>query len=123
MSGVSELDLGDPISYLVLEPGAPVYAADGERIGTVEHVLSVPDDDIFDGLVVETPNGRRFVDAPYVEEIHERGVVLTLTAAEADALPEPAPHPPMLEAGPEDVVPDDLRDKLRRAWQLISGDY
>ena len=38
---------------------------------------------IFDGIVIDTPDGRRFVDAPEVARIFERAVVLTITADEA----------------------------------------
>jgi hypothetical protein len=120
------MDLGPPASYLTLGAGAPVYSSDGERIGTVEHVLADADTDIFDGIVIDTrlgPGGHRFADAPLVDEIYEGGVVLTASAAEAESLPEPTPGPPAVEVGPEDVVPDDLRRKLRRAWDLISGRY
>ena len=34
---------------------------------------------------------------------------------------ERSPSAAALETGPEDTVPDDVRDKLRRAWDLISG--
>ena len=43
---------------------------------------------IFDGIVIDTDKGRRFVDAPEVDRIFERAVVLSITAAEAEALPE-----------------------------------
>lgn len=116
-------DLGAPSSYLALQPGTPVYSSDGEKLGEVEHVLAVPGDDIFDGVVVDRsvlPGGHRFVDAPQVEEIYERGVVLKIDAAEAESLPEPSANPGILEAGPDDTV-EAGRDKLRRAWDLISG--
>lgn len=116
-------DLGSPSSYLVLQPGAVVYTSDGRKIGEVEHVLAVPDDDIFDGIVLDTsvlPGGHRFVDAPEVDEIYERGVVLAIDAAAAEELPEPSANPGALEAGPDDVA-DGKHDRLRRAWDLISG--
>jgi hypothetical protein len=117
-------DLGQPISYLALEKGAPVYAGDGKRLGDVEHVLADPDADVFDGFVIDTsvlPGGHRFVDAPQVDRIYERGVVLNLDAAAAESLPEPSGNPATLEVGPDDMVPEGLDDKLRRAWDLISG--
>jgi hypothetical protein len=40
--------------------------------------------------VIDTPDGRRFVDAPEVARIAERAVTLTITAEEVKALPEPA---------------------------------
>jgi hypothetical protein len=119
-------DLGDPGSYLTLTDGTPVLTSDGERIGVVEHVLAAPDADVFDGLVVDTqagPGGWRFVDAPLVESIHERGVVLSVDAAAAAKLPEPSENPSALSATPDDAGPDDLGDKLRRAWDWISGKY
>jgi hypothetical protein len=116
-------DLGPPSSYLVLREGTPVYAGGGERIGTVEHVLAVPDEDIFDGLVLDTPAGPRFADSPLVDEIFERGVVLTIDRAAAERLPEPSANAAALEANADDTVPDRLHDKLRRAWDLVSGRY
>src|SRR3954471_25085312 len=47
------LGLGDPISYLTLSEGTPVFAAGGERIGVVEHVLADTNADVFDGLIVD----------------------------------------------------------------------
>ena len=117
------MDLGDPASYLVLADGTPVLTSDGREIGTVEHVLADADADVFDGLVLSTAAGHRFADAEHVDAIHERGVVLALDAAAAERLPEPGPNPAALDTGPEDTVPDDLRDKLRRAWDYISGRY
>ena len=40
---------------------------------------------IFDGIVITTPDGRRFVDAPEVARITEQRVTLTIDAAEAQA--------------------------------------
>ena len=81
-------DLGDPIAYLVLEEGTPVYSSDGARVATVRHVLADTASDIFDGIVLAGDGPDRFVDAPEVARIHERGVILSLTAEQAAALPE-----------------------------------
>jgi uncharacterized protein YrrD len=116
-------DLGPPISYLALEPGVPVYSSDGEELGRVEHLLAEPEEDIFDGFVIDTsvlPGGHRFVDAPEVAAIYERGVVLKIDAAAAEQLPKPSANPGVLEAGPDDLAPE-RHAKLRRAWDLISG--
>ena len=118
-------DLGAPSSYLAVRPGVAVYASDGEKLGEVEHVLAVPDDDVFDGIVLDTsvlPGGHRFVDAPEVAEIYERGVVLGIDAAAAEDLPEPSANPGALEAHPGDMAKSG-HDKLRRAWDLLSGNY
>ena len=117
-------DLGQPISYLALEKGTPAYSSDGRRVGNVEHVLAEPDADLFDGIVLDTsvlPGGHRFVDAPQVDRIHEGGVVLNVDAAAAESLPAPSDNPAALEVGPDDMVPEGLEDRLRRAWDLISG--
>ena len=117
-------DLGQPSSYLTLEPGVSVYSRDGKKLGKVEHVLADKQADIFDGIVLDTsvlPGGHRFADAPQVGEIHERGVVLDLDAAEAERLPEPGANPAVMEADPDDVEGSDLERKLRSAWSRISG--
>jgi hypothetical protein len=117
-------DLGAPGSYLTCGEGLPVYSRDGRQVGKVAHVLADPDIDVFDGIVLDKsvlPGGHRFADATQVDEIYERGVVLTIEAAAAERLPEPSPSPGEIEIGPDDVVPDELHDKLRRAWGRISG--
>jgi hypothetical protein len=83
-------DLGDAIGYKVLRRGTPVLSADGVELGTVRRVQDNAREHIFDGIVMDTRSGRRFVDAPEVARIYERGVVLTIGAEEARNLPEPA---------------------------------
>jgi hypothetical protein len=118
------MELGAPGSYMTLAPGVPVYTSDGQPLGEVEHVLAEPDKDIFDGVVLKLDGGeRRFVDAPEIGPIHERGVVLDLDAAAAARLPEPSENPAAMATGPDDTVESDLQQKLRRAWDLISGKY
>ncbi len=78
---------GDAIGYQVLRRGTVVRSADGVQIGTVRRVLDNAREHIFDGIVVDTPDGRRFVDAPEVARIHERAVVLTINAEAARELP------------------------------------
>jgi uncharacterized protein YrrD len=121
-------ELGQPASFLVLTSGAAVYASDGERLGEVEHVLCDPEIDIFDGIVIDRsvlPGGHRFVDASRVEEIYERGVVLSIDSAAAQSLPEPSENPGSMEVTGEEMVErewdDELEQKLRRAWDMISG--
>jgi hypothetical protein len=117
-------DLGTPTSFLTLPKGVPVYSSDGEELGKVEYVLSAPNIDIFDGIVLDTsvlPGGHRFVDAPEVADIYEGGVVLTIDAAAAANLPEPGANPGSIEVGPGDIDAGERDSKLRRAWDLISG--
>ena len=87
-------DLGQPSSYLSLAAGVPVFSSDGSEVGKVEHVLAVPSLDVFDGIVLDRsilPGGHRFVDAPEVEEVFERGVLLKIDRAAAEKLPSQAP--------------------------------
>src|SRR5947199_6679704 len=81
-------DDGHAISYKVLPRGTPVRSSDGVQIGTVRRVQENARENIFDGIVLDTPQGKRFVDAPEVARIAERGVTLTIDAAEAAELPE-----------------------------------
>jgi hypothetical protein len=120
------VDYGEPVSYLTLEPGADVVSSDGEVVGKVQHVLAAAEEDIFDGLVIDTrfgPGGLRFVDADQVEELYEKAAVLRIGADEVDRLPEPAPAPPALESHGVEDSESPLQSKLRRAWDLISGNY
>jgi uncharacterized protein YrrD len=117
-------DLGAPSSYLSLAAGTPVFSCDGESLGKVEHVLSDPQADIFDGLVIDRsvlPGGHRFVDAEQVEECFERGVLLKLDRAAAESLPEPGKNPAAMEVDPGEGVDSGLEQKLKRAWELLSG--
>ena len=121
-------DLGNPSSYLALAEGTPVYSSDGEKLGEVEHVLCDQEIDIFDGLVIDQsvlPGGHRFADATQVDEIYERGVVLTVDAVAAEKLPEPGKSAAAMEVTGEDFVErewdDEVEGKLKRAWDFLSG--
>jgi Mrp family chromosome partitioning ATPase len=81
-------DDGHAIGYKVLPRGTPVRSSDGIQVGTVRRVMDNVREHIFDGIVIDTPRGQRFVDAPEVGRIFERAVILTITAAEAEELPE-----------------------------------
>src|SRR5215211_3438980 len=101
MSGTD--DLGAPVSFLALDEGTAVYAADGEEVGQVAHVLANEEEDIFDGIVIAHGLGRH-------------------TFADAEPLPEPSENPAVMEETSEDEE-SSLSDKLRRAWDLLSGNY
>ena len=82
------IDDGTAISYTALQSGVPVYSSDEIVVGKVSEVLDNARERIFDGIVLENETGVRvFVDAPEVARTAERGVTLTLTAAEAAELP------------------------------------
>ena len=50
----STAELGEPIAYLALKEGTPVYDRTGERVGVLEHVVADEPTDIFEGLIVHT---------------------------------------------------------------------
>lgn len=82
-------DDGLAISYKALRRGTRVRASDGTEVGKVSRVQDNVRESIFDGIVIETRRGKRFVDAPEVEHIAERAVTLTISAEEVEALPVP----------------------------------
>lgn len=117
------MNLGPPVSYLVLETGVPVFDPAGAQIGRVEHVLAAEEEDIFDGIVIDArgrAGGWRFADADQIAALHERGVVLSVRA---DALHDPDPGPAAVGVDPADTTDTPLRARLRRAWDYISGNY
>ena len=119
-------DHGQPRSYLDIDEGVDVVSSDGQVVGKLEHVLADEQSDIFDGIVVDTsagPGGHRFVDAPDVDGFFERAVVLTLSGADAEQLYEPSDNPAVMQHGGEEDSESPLGQKLRRAWDLISGRY
>ena len=94
------MDEGRPISFRVLEPGTPVWCSDDQEIGTVDTVLATDREDIFDGIVIRTKAGRRFVDAPEVARVAERRVTLSITSTEVEQLPEHERGGPEFQADP-----------------------
>lgn len=117
------MDLGLPISYEVLEPGTKVLSADGLQVGTVAHVLAAEDEDVFDGIVIAAGDGHRFADADDIQEIHEHGVLLKLSGEACAQLPEPGENPAVMHDDPAGHASGQLSEKLRRAWDLLSGNY
>jgi hypothetical protein len=83
------MDEGRPVSYEALPVGAAVLSATGAEFGTVEHVLQVPELDLFDGIVVKTKHGLRFVDRDQVADMTTTLVRCALTDEEAANLPAP----------------------------------
>jgi sporulation protein YlmC with PRC-barrel domain len=80
-------DLDEPIGYLVLPRGTPVVASDGVTVGTVHKVQHHVRERIFDGLVIQTDEGKRFVDAPEVAGLTRRQVDLEIDSAAVAELP------------------------------------
>ena len=75
------------IGYQALPRGVPVHASDGVLVGRVDRVLDNAREHIFDGIVIATETGNRFVDAPEVVRITSARVTLSIDAAAVARLP------------------------------------
>ena len=104
------------ISYEAVPTGVPVLTSSGQEIGTLEHVLQIPAEDLFDGLVVATKDGLRFVDADQVQVITATYVRSTLDEAAAAHLPEPDGEPVYHVDALQDTGPS-LGDRLGRLFR------
>ena len=78
-----------PIAYTALQPGTAVQTKDGHAFATVRAVLVDEKVAVFDGIVVQTAEGTRFVDAPLIGTIYSTHVCTTLSADQAANLPLP----------------------------------
>jgi hypothetical protein len=78
-----------PIAYTALQSGTPVQTSDGHPFATVEAVLVDEKVSVFDGIVVQTAEGTRFIDADQISSIYTSCVRTTLTAQQAANLPLP----------------------------------
>ncbi len=111
------MDPGRPISYMALEVGTPILTTSGTEFGKVEHVLQIPELDVFDGLAIKTHrHGIRFVDRDQITEIMTTAVRSTVTDDQVDSLPEPK--------GPLVLHPDTAHDEgpsLTARWGRLFG--
>lgn len=107
------IDLGAPVSHSALQKGTPVFSRQHEQVGTLHVVVADPGADSFDALVIEKSYGLRVALAEQVESIHASAIVLALDTPTCGRLPAP-------EADP-DVAQETARNRLRRAWEVISG--
>jgi len=82
--------MADPVSWLLIEPGWKVRAANGSEVGEVDEVVGDSNADIFDGLAIATTRfGKpRYVPSEQVAEITEGTVALSLTPAQVEQLRE-----------------------------------
>ena len=104
------------LSYHAAVPGTPVFTRSGKEIGTLEHVLEVPGRDLFDGIVVATDWGLRFIDADQVELITICNVRCRLDDAEAARLPPPE-GAAVYQVSSLDEIGDSLHERLGRMFR------
>lgn len=122
------------VSYQGVSPGVPVLTKDGKQFGILEHVMEVPEEDLFDGIVVWIgsggwlerqiqrelsmgesgiarklellqPHHLRFVDADQVAAITGGYIRCNLDEAQAAGLPAPAQDAPLYYANAIDQAP------------------
>jgi hypothetical protein len=95
--------MADPVSWLMIEPGWRVEAADGEEVGRVLEVTGDSGADIFDGLAIAFSmfDGPRYVPSEQVGEIVDGRVRLNLDHAAVEALSEFTEPPVEVEIEPE----------------------
>ncbi len=91
--------MADPVSWLVVEPGWKVVAADGEELGRVEEIVGDTGEDIFNGLAISTGllGKPKYVPAERVTGIVEGEVRLDLPADAVEHLDDHDLQPPSEE--------------------------
>jgi hypothetical protein len=109
-------DPATPIAYGALEKGTAMLTRSGRQFGTVEHVLQIPEEDLFDGIVTATEQGLRFVDRDQIELITTAYVRCALSDDEAAALPVPDGAPVYTVNALQDVG-GSLHDRLGRMFR------
>jgi hypothetical protein len=111
----------DPaVSYRAAVPGTPVLTRTGTEIGTLEHVLALPGEDGFDGLVVATDWGLRFIGADEVELITVRHVRCRLDDEQAARLPPPD-GTAVYRVSALDEIGDSLHERLGQMFHRPYG--
>lgn len=116
-----------PIAYEALSKGTPVLTSTGTHIGSVEHVLADASLDLFDGIVVKTADGLRFVPADRVGSITTEAVHTRVTDADVSSLQKPHTGDAVFEADPEQNTGSELnewfgRHFLREHWTRPRND-
>ena len=95
--------MADPVSWLMIEAGWDVLAADGSEVGKVDEVTGDSNADIFDGLAIATSalGKPRYVPGEQVAAITDGAVRLSLTREQVQALPEYLEPATTLEVEPD----------------------
>lgn len=110
------MEKGNRIAYTGLAVGTPVVTGDMRQFGTVEHVLQIPEEDLFDGIAISTSDGLRFVERDQIADITDTCVICQLSEEQAKALP--APHgTPVLHVDALDDTGGSLHDRVGRLFR------
>lgn len=92
--------LNDPASYLTVAPGDRGNDLYGWFVGRVVEPRVTPEDEQFDGIVVDFRGRHVFVDAPEVRAIHLGVVQLGITTADVARVAFDRSAPPQWPDGP-----------------------
>ncbi|HUK44951.1 MAG TPA: hypothetical protein VLV28_06635 [Gaiellaceae bacterium] len=84
---------GDPVSWLQIEQGWKVVTSDGVLVGKVAQIEGDKNDDIFDGIAVESGTQTRYVPGEEVGQIFPGQVTLKIGSTDLGTL-EPFQAPP-----------------------------
>src|SRR5215510_7973141 len=106
---------GTPISFAGATRGTPVLSSSGTKIGTLEHVLDVAELDVFEGIVVATGHGLRFIDADHLPEFTTTHIQTSLDDEQAAKLPPPD-GPPVYSVDAVANTGHNLHDVLGRLF-------
>ena len=119
------------VSWLVIEPGWAVVAADGSDVGYVEEVVGDDDKDIFDGLALSTSlfEGVKYVPSEKVGRIFQGRVELTVDSNDVRQLEGFLEPPPSLDIDAdkpswsdrvlEEVAPVQARGQAVPFWKRL----
>lgn len=83
----------EPVSYEGVPIGVPMLSSTERQFGTLAKVLEIPSEDLFDGVIVQTHHGRRFVDRDQISEITTKYIKCGLDDAATENLPQPSGTP------------------------------
>jgi hypothetical protein len=106
----------DPIAYEALKKGTPVVTATGTEIGTTEHVMADASLDVFDGIVVKTAEGLRFISADQVGLITVGKVNTKVADADVANLQKPHTANDVLHDDPDEMDGPGLSQFFRRLF-------
>jgi hypothetical protein len=107
--------MADPVSWLLIEPGWRIEAANGEEVGRVLEVTGDSGADIFDGLVIASSlfDQPRYVPSELIGEIVDGRVRLNLDHAAVEALPE-FKQPPV-----EETIEPEAASRVQRIESAV----
>jgi hypothetical protein len=108
-------DEAQPVSYEGVPLGVPLLSSTGQQFGTLAKVLEIPSEDLFDGVIVNTDHGRRFVDRDQISEITTEYIKCDLDDLATTRLPEPSGSP-VFDADAEYGAGNTFREWVHRTF-------